>query len=157
MSWQAHCPHRHKPNRHCHRITSWKATTEPIASTRRWCSPLPNKTPTVSNSLIFFSTRHHPISTNWTDTGAPRFLTSETPLIPHCCSNPLIEGSTIISAYCSQKTLFHSDIKSDPYWCSFYKKILLKHDINVRRLCPSRLFSCLLCLTTLGLVHFCEW
>ena len=35
------------------------------------------------------------------------------PMIPHCCSNPLIEGSTIMSAYCSQTTLFRSEIKSD--------------------------------------------
>ena len=35
------------------------------------------------------------------------------PMIPHCCSNPLIEGSTILSSYSSQTTLFRSDSGSD--------------------------------------------
>ena len=30
------------------------------------------------------------------------------PMIPHCCSNPRIEGSTILSSYSSQTTLFRS-------------------------------------------------
>ena len=35
------------------------------------------------------------------------------PMIPHCCSNPRFEGSTIMSAYCSQKTVFRSESKGD--------------------------------------------
>eukprot|EP00534_Pseudo-nitzschia_fraudulenta_P003218 CAMPEP_0201136286 /NCGR_PEP_ID=MMETSP0850-20130426/54804_1 /ASSEMBLY_ACC=CAM_ASM_000622 /TAXON_ID=183588 /ORGANISM="Pseudo-nitzschia fraudulenta, Strain WWA7" /LENGTH=327 /DNA_ID=CAMNT_0047407577 /DNA_START=5 /DNA_END=988 /DNA_ORIENTATION=+ len=35
------------------------------------------------------------------------------PMIPHCCSNPLIEGSTILSSYSSQTTLFRSESGSD--------------------------------------------
>ena len=31
------------------------------------------------------------------------------PMIPHCCSDPLIEGFTILSSYSSQKTLFRSE------------------------------------------------
>ena len=35
------------------------------------------------------------------------------PMIPHCCSNPLMEGSTILSSYSSQTTLFCSESESD--------------------------------------------
>ena len=58
---------------------------------------------------------------------------------PHCCSNPRIQGSTIMSAYCSQTTIFRLASESILYSVDV-TTLISNYHLVVRRLCPSHLF-----------------